>query len=281
MKKYLDQTGLETLVSNIKTYVGTQVSPIKTSVNNTQKTADDINNRFTTFAGSTTKMLKQDNTIAGAVEFAGSENTAEVLKTSMVVSSTSEGYSVVYSTNKNVFVLKNTSNNTYYNNWLDADQFGIVDATDNNGRVPYKTKIYFCNNSCYYWDGTYLVKTIDGTQSSFLTSKTGCLRFDTYVIGTFAENSVSSFEDDKIYYVQTLGTSSSSEKGAFCRKGTDGKYHANGDLTNYNDFSGDTVKPRANTLFINSDCELYITAPDQNTITSLSISDSVITEIFK
>lgn len=161
--KYLDQTGLNTLVSNIKTYVGTQISPVKTSAENAQKAADDINNRFTTFAGSTTKMLKSDNTIAGAVEFAGSETAADILQTSMGASSTTEGCSVIYSTKFNTFVLK--KDNAYYNNWLDADQFGTTDI-NGKGRFPYKTKIYFCNKSCYYWNGTALIKATDSVDSS-------------------------------------------------------------------------------------------------------------------
>lgn len=114
-----------------------------------------------------------------------------------------------------------------------------------------------------------------------LSSETGCLRFDEYVIGSYLENSATSLADNKLYYVQTLGSSSSAAKGAFCRKGTDDKYHTNGDLIDYNDFSGDSVKPKANTLFIDANCKLYITAADQNTITELSISNDVITKIFE
>lgn len=114
-----------------------------------------------------------------------------------------------------------------------------------------------------------------------LSSETGCLRFDEYVIGSYLENSATSLADNKLYYVQTLGSSSSAAKGAFCRKGTDAKYHTNGDLIDYNDFSGNSVKPKANTLFIDANCKLYITAADQNTITELSISNDVITKIFE
>lgn len=50
----------------------------------------------------------------------------------------------------------NTSVFTYYNNWLDADTFGISSI---NGRMPESGKIYTCtsNNKTYRWGGSELI----------------------------------------------------------------------------------------------------------------------------
>lgn len=132
-------------------------------------------------------------------------------------------------------------------------------------------------------DYTLDQETLEKVQNRLttLSNETGCLRFDEYVIGSYLENSTTSLADNKIYYVQTMGTSSSPAKGAFCRKDTDGVYHTNGDMIDYNDFSGGSVRPKANTLFIDANCDLYITEAGQNTITKLSISEDTIKNIFE
>ena len=96
-------------------------------------------------------------------EFVGTVANIFTVMQSFNKSSTDDGCAVFYDTAKKRFVLQvtTTSGNLvtsriFYNNWLDGELFG---EADENGRKPYKDKIYVhvSSNKSYRWSGSDLV----------------------------------------------------------------------------------------------------------------------------
>ena len=106
------------------------------------------------------------------LEFSGMVSGITPQTVSLNKYSSDENCSVVYSKDREVFMLKYEQPSTspflpatitYYNNWIDGDLFGELSA-DADGRVPHSCKIYIdvTTNKTYYWRGITL-KTIGAT----------------------------------------------------------------------------------------------------------------------
>ena len=124
------------------------------------------------------------------LEFSGMVSGITPQTVSLNKYSSDENCSVVYSKDREVFMLKYEQPSTspflpatitYYNNWIDGDLFGELSA-DADGRVPHSCKIYIdvTTNKTYYWRGITL-KTIgataqdgvQGTSENYIYSASG------------------------------------------------------------------------------------------------------------
>lgn len=86
------------------------------------------------------------------------QGNAPLIPTLLSKKSTDEGCTVVYLKNYKIFALLVAGQLNPYNNWLDADDYGVHNS-EAGGRVPECNKAYICTstNEIYRWDGTDMV----------------------------------------------------------------------------------------------------------------------------
>ena len=165
------QTTNTTSINNLNTQMATaqtDIANLKSGVNSVQSDLNDFKN--TKGVANGIAPLDDNGQVSSqylpgyvddVLEFGGiMEVTAQLM--SLAKKSTDEGCSIIYNSKTNTFVIANTTSTddgektvTYYNNWSDADMFGISGF---NGVTPHGGKIFMdvTTNKTYRWSGTTL-----------------------------------------------------------------------------------------------------------------------------
>ena len=174
-KDKAQDTQLTTLGNSVNSLQG-QVNTVKDTAKKASDKANEVSGQLNTFKNSKGEnggLAPLDELgkipsrhlpayVDDAVEFQEIVTGITTQTASLDKSSTDEGCNVVYDKTNGCFVISYAPNTgetvsapTYYNNWLDADNFGSVSM---NGRIPYSGKVFLCkeDGKSYRWSGTQL-----------------------------------------------------------------------------------------------------------------------------
>lgn len=174
-KDKAQDTQLTTLGNSVNSLQG-QVNTVKDTAKKASDKANEVSGQLNTFKNSKGEnggLAPLDELgkipsrhlpayVDDAVEFQKTVTGITTQATSLNKSSTDEGCNVVYDKANGCFVISYAPDTgesspapTYYNNWLDADNFGSVSM---NGRIPYSGKVFLCkeDGKSYRWSGTQL-----------------------------------------------------------------------------------------------------------------------------
>ena len=174
-KNKSQDTQLTTLGNSVNSLQG-QVNSTKTTADNASQKANEVSVQLNTFketkgANSGLAPLNEQGKIPSqhlpayvddVVDFYGISTSIVVKKETIDKNSTDEGCKVIYDKENGCFVLAyiptigDSETTTYYNNWLDADNFGTATTT---GRIPFSGKVFLSeeDGKSYRWSGTQLI----------------------------------------------------------------------------------------------------------------------------